>query len=1413
MSLDYARFLRHELMALPHVCATPPAQPAPPGPGMPLRCPCERARARILSLLVEAHRQGRTREEVFDEQLRQYRLWSRHVLKSPPESGDTFELEDFQLFYVLGMSLGNLDNPTPALKHYLFFRLRHRLGLRDEVNAYLWGGPAGPSVPQSLHRILASHMRFKRLRNRHGQNLYTKEDYFHYEDLDDLFRTEAIVAELCDLSLAEEARELADLAAATHHASEKLARTVERTKRYVPLTELFALRWRGNEPTPFQKTYRDRCGGFLNYKGWFSVLSNFLLVALAPYAFGLFLIVVLYLASHPFATDHPLRTQLIVVAAVGLGFSILFPLFAWGLRIWNRTGRPPPVRLDAGVVAPRNLGWRYRCGLYGFLGLVWGIKLTYSYFVLSWVAEPIRQLSPGHVVWLRAGHSSPLLAYLGLALLVLPYLLFFVLDLFTVAYSLEAVVSFFVGRARGLGHLTRWRRLPTGCNWLALGRCVAEEFRRIQKDIAVPPERAREPRSVLREFRDRFLPPDLALSPAEQRVAWARTWNFFMQTLYEEHKLTAAEYHRLTYGLDEDASPGASFLSACFTRQPDVSVPPFNREARQRVQFFLESLYMTMPAAPAWDRILSLSTLTPIYEEEILFSLQDLTVRENTGYSILGRLLVKFPDEWWNFVRSLERDALVTPAEAEDLSRAVTAERVLAALGLDRPGPARPEVVERLRFWAGLRGQEVARSVRGLVNRWRAWELLARIHFPSATALEDSLGLDTGTLARYVAQTLPGVDGPLTRERVYDLAIQMKVQEKLQIIVSHQPYATRAFAPGGKQHHKRAELERLLRRFPFLQLAHLDQDPATGRWSSVLRQWDGRELAVLERVELPSEPTQPVILGEGKPENQNHALKFVRGQIINVRDCNDDMRGEDALKEPNAFQEFAHDPDLQILGFPEVIQTAPLTWVGRVFALADRSFAMLGTRFLALLQVRMHYGRDYMRMAGVRQLGGVSHPAYINEDVFAGLLATIQGRKVKQIEFLQSLKGREVHFVTASGLLSKFGAGAGQQAVGRVFQAFNTSPVVGLWRAHLYFLACIGFYLRKRLVVVTGLVVVFCVVFLGLSGYISYPDEVLFGYLGVLASQSTSFLAYFQLLFDVPLLAALAQYAVLLPLLQVVFFPMVYVSADSFSRGIRGRAAYVQTGRGYVLQHFPPYLPHGSRVRRLRGGRAPLEIDAVCRQYPSVRWWADLTLVIGLLGVFLWQSLALLWSVLFLLMPLLAFLTPYFLANHGATPLGVGGRRWFALLREDVFWWRQRLRWSFYSHLGWRWRVWCHRLRRVRFGRASAAGRFRQRAGLVGHLVLTAGMVVVYHAPAAFVEIAYTFTKGGFLFLLILLTGVALIPVSWAASIVHRVGRYLLRRAHDRACERTPHPRQAMGQPTDYQAYPYTRFPAIAGLR
>ncbi|KAK4419494.1 Callose synthase 3 [Sesamum alatum] len=124
---------------------------------------------------------------------------------------------------------------------------------------------------------------------------------------------------------------------------------------------------------------------------------------------------------------------------------------------------------------------------------------------------------------------------------------------------------------------------------------------------------------------------------------------------------------------------------------------PSNLEARRRISFFSNSLFMDMPSAPKVRNMLSFSVLTPYYTEEVLFSLPELEVPNEDGVSILFYLQKIFPDEWNNF---LER---VNCSSEEELR------------GSD-------ELEEQLRLWASYRGQTLTRTVRGMMYYRKALE-------------------------------------------------------------------------------------------------------------------------------------------------------------------------------------------------------------------------------------------------------------------------------------------------------------------------------------------------------------------------------------------------------------------------------------------------------------------------------------------------------------------------------------------------------------------------------------------------------------------------------------------------------------------------------------------------------------------
>ena len=110
------------------------------------------------------------------------------------------------------------------------------------------------------------------------------------------------------------------------------------------------------------------------------------------------------------------------------------------------------------------------------------------------------------------------------------------------------------------------------------------------------------------------------------------------------------------------------------------------------------------------------------------------------------------------------------------------------------------------------------------------------------------------------------------------------------------------------------------------------------------------------RIQLPGNP----ILGEGKPENQNHAIIFTRGEALQTLDMNQANYFEEALKLRNLLEEFNTAPGerkVGIVGFREHIYTGGLSSIANFMAMQEGSFVSTGQRVLDdPLRVRFHYG-------------------------------------------------------------------------------------------------------------------------------------------------------------------------------------------------------------------------------------------------------------------------------------------------------------------------------------------------------------------------------------------------------------------------------------------------------------------------
>jgi callose synthase len=83
-----------------------------------------------------------------------------------------------------------------------------------------------------------------------------------------------------------------------------------------------------------------------------------------------------------------------------------------------------------------------------------------------------------------------------------------------------------------------------------------------------------------------------------------------------------------------------------------------------------------------------------------------------------------------------------------------------------------------------------------------------------------------------------------------------------------------------------ADILRLMKAYPALRIAYVDEVPQEKgvKYYSVLVKYDPKLRIEVEiyRIQLPG----PLKLGEGKPENQNHALIFTRGDAVQTIDMN-----------------------------------------------------------------------------------------------------------------------------------------------------------------------------------------------------------------------------------------------------------------------------------------------------------------------------------------------------------------------------------------------------------------------------------------------------------------------------------------------------------------------------------------------
>jgi callose synthase len=600
-------------------------------------------------------------------------------------------------------------------------------------------------------------------------------------------------------------------------------------------------------------------------------------------------------------------------------------------------------------------------------------------------------------------------------------------------------------------------------------------------------------------------------------------------------------------------------LYTILTSRDSMHNVPRNLEARRRIAFFSNSLFMNMPRAPAVEQMMAFSVLTPYYDEDVLYGLLNLRSENEDGVSTLFYLQKIYEDEWENFLERMRRDSM-------------------------QNGNDPLETKQRdVRLWASYRGQTLSRTVRGMMYYYRALKMLAFLD--TASEMDIKEGPRDGLDGPHLGMPLPSRNlnratsnvNLLFKGHEYGSALM-----KFTYVVACQVYGQHK----AKGDSRAEDILYLMKNNEALRVAYVDEvhsDWGEVEYYSVLVKYDQqlRKEVEIYRIKLPG----PLKLGEGKPENQNHAIIFTRGDALQTIDMNQDNYFEEALKMRNLLEEFNNYYGIRkptILGVRENVFTGSVSSLAWFMSAQETSFVTLGQRVLANpLKVRMHYGHpDVFDRFWFLSRGGISKASKvinISEDIFSGFNCTLRGGNVTHHEYIQVGKGRDVGLNQISMFEAKVASGNGEQVLSR--DVYRLGHRLDFFRMLSVFYTTVGFYFNTMMVVLTVYAFLWGRLYLALSGVedAQLPNTSNNKALGTILNQQ--FIIQLGLFTALPMvventlehgfLPAIWDFLTMHLQLASIFYTFsMGTHTHFFGRTIlHGGAKYRATGRGFVVQH------------------------------------------------------------------------------------------------------------------------------------------------------------------------------------------------------------------------------------------------------
>eukprot|EP00198_Chlamydomonas_reinhardtii_P003824 XP_001693160.1 glycosyl transferase [Chlamydomonas reinhardtii] len=535
---------------------------------------------------------------------------------------------------------------------------------------------------------------------------------------------------------------------------------------------------------------------------------------------------------------------------------------------------------------------------------------------------------------------------------------------------------------------------------------------------------------------------------------------------------------------------------------------PQGEEAQRVLCFFINSLgHPSLDKPESLEFMLSWSVLTPAYEEDVLYAVDsglaaeelglpkakitDLLSETDDGFTLMAYLRAMFAFEWSNFKERLRRQ-VGAEVDIPDWSQVTELDFGSGGLLFDY----RLE----LQLWASFRGQLLARTVRGMMCYERALKVLCRMEYPTPVGITDA---------------------------DYERWVDNMVASKFEYVVAVQTYGRNSRSKDLRLRQLAQGVDTLVQRFPTLKVAYLDDAVDPERQVPTQYSVLNRNRRAADPIVDPTQPfnkiveayrirlpinrysNRGVVLGEGKPENQNHSIVFAFNEGLQAIDMNQDNYLAEALKMRNLLSElhpsnkgaqymlFADDSDTQVLsphmtaaelrflilsrmkrafptaivGFREWIFSANTGALGQYAAATEYAFATIQSRIMTKpARVRMHYGHpDVFNKTHIMTRGGMSkgtRTLHISEDYFIGAAHTLRGARIRYKEYISCGKGRDMGFDSILGYQKKISGGGADLATSREVHRLGTR--LDFFRLMSFYHGGLGHYLNSYLTLIAA---------------------------------------------------------------------------------------------------------------------------------------------------------------------------------------------------------------------------------------------------------------------------------------------------------------------------------------------------------